>query len=163
MNRNNWIKYSTIALILLIGLGFLAATFVKKIALEKITNIPGITCANLSFNPFTGCLDLEELNVQRPIGENETEVLDLISNKVQVHGLSYWQYLKNDKVCVNEVIFADLSVNITPNEQVNEVQRDSHAKSNTPKEILIENFIIEQGKLSLQNKQFNIGGKGIQL
>lgn len=154
MYKNKWLKYSLIALSILILLGFLISIIVKKIALEKITNIPGITCKNLSFNPFTGCLEVEGLNIERPISKNESEVLGLITNQVHVHGLSYWQYLKNDKVYINEVVFADLSINITQNKRVNAIQRDSNAKGNTPKEILIDNFTIEQGKLSIQNQQF---------
>ncbi len=149
-----WIKYSLIALSLLVIIGFLSSFFVKKIALEKITNIPGISCANLSFNLFTACIDLEQLTIERPIKKEESEVLGLVSNKAHIHGLSYWQYLKNDKVYIDEVIFEDLEVVISPNQKNNGIQRDSNAQKNTPKVILIDRFLINQGKLAVENKQF---------
>lgn len=149
-----WLKYGLITLSSIIFLGFLTSIFIKKIALEKITNIPGITCKNLSFNSFSGCIDLEQLTIERPIGENESEVIGLVVNHLHVHDLSYWQYLKNDKIWVDEVIFENLEIDISQNKQSNGVQRDSNAKQNTPKEILIDNFIITQGKLAIKNKQF---------
>lgn len=154
MHKNKWIKYTLLPLVIIVFIGFLLSFSVKKIALEKITNIPGITCKNVGFNPLSGCLNLEELTIQRPICEKESEVLNLITTKVQIHGLSYWQYLKNDKVIVNEVLFADLAIRVEANKQGVMVQRDSQAKSNTPEEILVKNFRIENGQLSAQNKQF---------
>lgn len=154
MHQNKWIKHLLITLVLVALSGFLLSLYVKKIALEKITEIPGIACRNIAFNPFSGCLDLEELTIQRPIGERESDVLDLMTTKVHVHGLSYWQYLKNDKVLVNEVFFSDLVVKIEENQQAMTIQRDSQAKSNTPEEILVHNFRIAKGQLVVQNKQF---------
>lgn len=152
--RNKWLRYSLIVFCSILILGFLASSYIKKIALEKITAIPGITCKNLSFNPFSGCLNLEELKIQRPIGDKEAEVLDLMTSKVHLHGLSYWQYLKNDKVCVKEVFFSDLEVKVEEDNTSERIQRDSNAKKNTRKEILIKNFKIDKGQLSIQNSQF---------
>ena len=153
-STSKWLRYSLIVLFSLFFLGFLASFYIKKIALEKITAIPGITCKNVSVNPFSGCLDLEKLNIQRPFGENEAEAINLITSKLHLHGLSYWQYLKNDRVCVNEVFFTDLEIKIEEDSPSEQIQRDTNAQKNTPKDILIKNIKIEKGQLSLQNNQF---------
>ncbi|MFK7978412.1 MAG: hypothetical protein AB8G86_00395 [Saprospiraceae bacterium] len=154
MYKNKWIKYTLFTLIIIAFSGFLLSLYIKKNALEKITDIPGIACENVAFNPFSGCLELEQLSIQRPIGEKESEVLDLITTKVKIHGLSYWQYLKNDKVFVNEVLFADLAIKVKANKEEMTVERDSQAKRNTPEEILVKKIRIENGQLAVQNEQF---------
>lgn len=147
--------YIFIVITLLITVGFLLSLYIKNQALEKITAIPGITCKNLDFNLLSGCFDLEDLSIERAIGAEKTEFLTLKTSEVHVHGLSYWQILKNNKVCVNEFKFSDLALKIKENaakSSADTTLTDAPSSNSSLEEILIKKFSIEQGNITIEKE-----------
>jgi len=155
--RKTWAKYALLFFVFMLIIGFLASFYIKNKALEKITTIPGIICENVAFNLFSGCLDLENLSIERAIGAEKKELLTLTSSKIQLHGFSYWQFLRNNKICVNDFLFTDLDLEITNNKTASEsdtIATNSSTANKPPEEILIKHFGIQNGHLAIQNKDF---------
>jgi len=154
-SNRKWAKYGLIFLAFLLVVGFLTSGYIKNKALEKITAFPGITCKNVDFNLFSGCLDLENVEIDRTIGTNKTEKLKLTTTKAHLHGLGYWQFWKNNRLSIDDLLLEDFTISIQPDDSIN-TKIDTAEQGKQPKieEILVHQISLQQGKFSLQNKDY---------
>jgi len=149
------IKYLLITIAFILLLVFVMSTYIKSQALEKLTDVEGISCKNLDINLFTGCLELESLGITRPLGDTKTEKVKLFTNTAYLHGLSYWQYWKNNRINFDNLIIGDLVIEISPNDTMNvKVDTTQQAGESTIEEISIDHIDLQKGKFALKNADF---------
>ncbi|MEM1121046.1 MAG: hypothetical protein AAGJ18_11410, partial [Bacteroidota bacterium] len=77
------------SLVILLLLGIAATLIAKRIVLQKIKAHPAITCQGIRLNLLAGSLDALTFALVQPIGAEKTDLLQLQSKEVHLHGLGY--------------------------------------------------------------------------
>jgi uncharacterized protein involved in outer membrane biogenesis len=159
------IKIILLGLLILIGAGFLAATFtIDSIVSSNIEQIGSemtgtpLTVDGVSISPFSGSGTIQGFRVANPDGYSEDYALELEDFSIELEPFS----LFSDEVVVNQITIRGASVYVEqklPENNIREIM--NHLNSLPDSEasdirLVIDHFVLENGSANLYTE---VGGE----
>lgn len=152
--KGSWRKKVAILLVLTACIFTGITYYTHSHVSQRIADSSGISCNEISINLLSGCIDLHDLEIVQDL--KDAEQLTLRSTKAHIHGLSYWKYLRQNKVAVKNLVFENLDIEVSPYLDENPtIPQEKTAESSPPSEIFIKSFQILDGRLNVKDNQFN--------
>jgi hypothetical protein len=159
------IKIILLGLLILIGAGFLAATFtIDSIVSSNIEQIGSemtgtpVTVDGVSISPFSGSGTIQGFRVANPDGYSEDYALELEDFSIELEPFS----LFSDEVVVNQITIRGASVYVEQKLPENNIREIMNHLNSLPDgeasdtRLVIEHFVLENGSADLYTQ---LGGE----
>lgn len=151
--KKRWFKITAVILTIIIILYSVLSYYIDSKIAQKIMETEDVSCGQINFNLLLGNLELNNIEAVQPL-KNTDQIL-IKSSKINIRGLSYWQYLRHNKVVANKVSFESLDVNVVNAEKgENPLPKEAVNREQKYSEVLIKTFEIKKGKLKTNNDRF---------
>jgi len=147
-------KIISLFLIVIIGgLFFLQNKFKAEVILAVATKLPEnikLEYAKIHANVFTGTVELDSL-LAKVFSEDKNLMTTLEAKHFKVEGFSVWQFLWNESIAINTIVFTQPQLEYFSYSEKQRAQKDTTAKTSFNKEITIDNVLVVNGALQVKD------------
>jgi hypothetical protein len=155
--KNSWLKSGLVLFGIAIILVVLGNYFIEQKIAETIAKTNQLSYDEIDFNLLFGNLEITNITAAQTL--LDTNLVDIKSSQINICGLSYWQYLRHNKIVARSLSFDDLVVNIS-DKKIDNTRIDGKS-NNTLAEysaVLIRTFQVKNGTININTKQFEKAG-----
>ncbi|MDT0554587.1 DUF748 domain-containing protein [Patiriisocius hiemis] len=140
----------TTVMLLFVALSLFINSFVKNKVEEHLSNLPqnvDLSYKNLTISTISGSIILNDIKLVLKNDTLPTKDNTLFINSIEVTNTSYWDYIVNNKISIQEIVV--IKPNVTYNKKESSQKENSFLKELSEKPININRLSIEDGSLNI--------------